>query len=221
MTEHPRFVRKGLSWHRLVATPTALAFLLAARQVNATSDELPAAPPAVSSEGVFVELRTDDSRVRIERVMSNGSTVPICLAPCRQTLDHRATYVIGGVGLVPTSQFMLPQQRQDVVLTVKPGSWAYQGAGLTLLALGLAAMVVGYMGTGDRPEEPDPMARTKNGSGWWLAVGLGGMGVGALGALMFMGSRTQVQSNTGSAFSGSPPARPRTGLALTARGLEF
>jgi hypothetical protein len=190
--------------------------------VNATPAELPAAPPVASSEGVFVELRTDDSRVRIERVMSNGSTVPVCLAPCRQTLDRRATYLIGGVGLVPTSRFMLPQQRQDVVLTVRPGSWARQGAGLTLLALGAVAAVVGFMITPHGRAEPDPMAPMKSGgSAWGPVLGLGGMGVGAVGALMFAESRTQVQSNTGSAFSGSPPARARTGLALTARGLEF
>src|SRR4029077_1973154 len=55
---------------------------------------------------VYVELRSDDPRTRIDRVVG-GARVPACFAPCQKMLETNSLYVIEGDGICATSQFML------------------------------------------------------------------------------------------------------------------
>lgn len=94
--------------------------------------------------GVFVEIRSPSRPVRIDRVIAPGMTMPVCSSPCRQVLPRNSVYVITGDGVRPTSQFVLPDDRDRVLLDVKPGSSGdvmfgavAAGAGLTSMYLGL------------------------------------------------------------------------------------
>jgi hypothetical protein len=205
--------------HRLVAPPTALALLLAVHQARASPEATPSSPAAPSADEVYVELNTNDPRVRIDRVTAGGLTVPVCLAPCRQTLDRRSTYVIQGDRIVATSPFTLPDDRERVLLTVRPGYYWQRGLGMLCLGLGLAAMTVGYIMTPHNPREGEPV---NSAAQWSLLVGLTGMGVAVGGFSLIAGTKTWVESSTGRSFAGAPSARPRrSAVTLTARGLEF
>ena len=176
-------------------------------------------PPAAG--GVFVDLQSSDQSVRIEQVMGNGVTSPVCHLPCRKVLTRDALYVIRGDGMPATSSFVLPSDRSDLTLTVRPGSRAGRIAGMTLMLVGVAAIAVGYaLSPADAAvvkDSPPPPAHP-----WGLLVGLGGIGAAGLGFGLWWGNETRVSSSSGRTFAETPrAAHKRPALALTARGLEF
>jgi hypothetical protein len=163
---------------------TVLALLAAAGVAHATD----------------VELRADDPRVRIERLVGEGQTQPICSAPCRQPLDPRALYVIGGDGIPATRPFALPDDQQQLILSVRPGSRAKQIGGGVLLGVGATATVLGFLlAPGDPPSQSSDRMGSVN--GWPIVVGVTGIAVGLVGAYLLLWSgQTRVESSSGRSF---------------------
>jgi hypothetical protein len=178
------------------------------------------AQSAPASSDVVVDLQSPDRSVRIDRLLVDGTTLPVCYVPCRKALPRDGRYVIRGDGVPATSQFVLPDDRSDLTLSVNPGSHARRIAGLTLGIVGFVAMAVGYALTPvDIPKDaPPPSAHP-----WGLVIGLGGMSLAGLGVGLWMSSETRVWSSSGHSFVELPPPSPRKrpALAFTARGLEF
>jgi hypothetical protein len=161
---------------------------------------LPLLAAASLAHATEVELRADDPRVRIERLTGDGQTQPICTAPCRQPLDPRALYVIGGDGIPPTHPFALPDDQQELILSVRSGSRAKQIGGGVLLGVGATATVLGFLlAPGDRSSQaPEPMQSVR---AWPIGVGLAGVAVGLVGAYLLLWSgQTRVESSSGRTF---------------------
>jgi hypothetical protein len=181
----------------------------------------------VATGGVFVELQTSSTNVRIDKVLASGMTVPVCLTPCRQILPRGSVYVIKGDGIPATSQFVLPDDRDQVTLTVEAGSSGEALAGLLLVATGAGVgslgMIVGlFSSMGDTAESPSQAASTTKERHAALGMMLGGAAAGLLGLLLLHASRTTVFSSTGSRFTdASMSVNRRSRFALTPRGLEF
>lgn len=169
---------------------------------------------------VVVDLQSVDGSVRIDQLLVDGTSLPICAVPCRKALPRDGRYVIRADGLPGTSPFLLPDDRSDLTLVVKPGSRRGRIAGMTLALVGAAAIFVGYAFSGG---DPDPHAPPSPLRPWGLLIGLGGISLGGVGAGIWLSSETRVWSSSGRTFAtASPPApRKRPALALTARGLEF
>ncbi|MGC9982291.1 MAG: hypothetical protein ABSF35_01555 [Polyangia bacterium] len=179
--------------------------------------------------GVYVEVRTSSSNVRIDRVLAPGSTMTVCFAPCRKILPRNSVYVITGDGVRSTSNFILPDDRDRIILDVKAGStWQGLGGGV-LVGLGV---VVTYVGLGlllvgtSTGTDSDVYSTSSSKSGSLTTAGgvmlAGGILAGLLGLYLLSDSHTSVKSSTGAQFSGTPaPPRKRARFALTARGLEF
>ena len=164
-----------------------------------------AGPPLTidhASPTVFVQLRTKDPRVRIDRMMDGRAVQTVCWAPCGLSLDAGSQYVISGEGMPSTAPFQLPSDESRITLTVDPGSRAKRTTGLTLLAISFAGTFVGYA-FAPHPEDPnDPKARASSPSPAPLLIGLGGLIAGAVGGLLLYQSPTRVYSTTGRSFSG-------------------
>ena len=198
----------------------------------------PGAPPGAFPPGyappeggfIRVDMRADAPGVRLDRVVGPGATVPVCLAPCSRVVARNNLYVIQGDGVRTTSQFLLPDDRPDVTLTVHAGSTGRQAGGAVLMAGGVVAAYVGLL-TVEIGLASGALADGTGGSGTrsdrTATIGAGILGVGLAAAIggiyLVMTSSTKVNSSTGSTFTKSErsPARPRSAVALTARGLEF
>lgn len=177
---------------------------------------------------IQVDLKADQPGVRLDRVQGSGAASTVCVAPCSRLVPRNNLYIIDGDGLRATSQFLLPDDRNQVTLDVKAGSSARHGGGAALMVGGL---IVGYVGMlvleagltsqayadGTTDNRSDRAATV---GGVMLAAGV----VAAIGGLyLVMTSSTRVSSSTGATFTEEerPRARPRSGIALTPRGLTF
>jgi len=181
-------------------------------------------------DGGFVrlDLRADAAGVRLDRVVGQGATIPVCFAPCSRLVARNDVYVIQGDGVRTTSQFQLPDDRSEVTLDVHAGSTLRLGGGAALL---LGGGIVGYVGmittelglaTGSFADSTGTRTRS-NGV---TTVGLGLMGVGAAaligGIYLVLTSSTKVTSSTGATFTKQDRPRPRhPTVAVTSTGLEF
>ena len=178
----------------------------------------PAAPRAV-----YVELRADDPRTRIDRV-GGGPPIPVCVAPCLRWLDPQGTYVITGDGVRTTARFMLPDDRTSVTLDVHAGSTSRLGVGALLSGGGLITAYIGGL-----VWETGTLEKLGQGSGdpqRTVDLGLTLLGIGIpaalLGVYLVATCHTSVTSSTGSTFTQqAPPRRARPRVALTPRGLAF
>jgi hypothetical protein len=166
---------------------------------------------------VYVEVNADDPRVRIDVIDESGTSRPVCLAPCRQMLDRRLIYVIEGDGISPTSRFVLPDDQSSVTLKVRAGTHVARAVGVTLLALGYGAEIVGYVAIGDPGLRNSPPPR------WVAPVELAGLVAMIGGGLaVLLNGQTRVSSSSGRTFSAAPERRHKPpAFALTPRGLEF
>lgn len=177
--------------------------------------------------GVYVEVRTSSSNVRIDRVLAPGSTMTVCFAPCRKILPRNSVYVITGDGVRSTSNFILPDDRDRIILDVKAGStWQGLGGGVLLGGGGVVAYFGLILLLASAAATGDSYSTNSSNSGALKAVGggmlAGGILAGLLGLYLLSDSHTSVKSSTGAQFSGTPaPPGKRARFALTARGLEF
>jgi hypothetical protein len=183
----------------------------------------------MAAEGVYVEVRTSSPNVRIDRVVG-GQTVPVCRAPCRQVLSRNNVYVIQGDGVRSTAQFMLPDDRQQLLLDVEPGSSTRMGGGVVLLALGGLGAYIGYAAliVGTEPQNNSNNNLTEDDRRTARTAGtiflLSGLAVLGIGAYFVATAHTTVTTSSGVTFSKAPapaPARKRPAIAFTPRGLEF
>jgi hypothetical protein len=135
-------------------------------------------------------------------------------------------YVIQGERIRTTSQFVLPDDRSDVTLTVQAGSAMRMGGGAALLlaggivgCLGLLATELGLVVFSLEPPGDN------NGSASITAAGLGAVALGLGGVIggvyLILTSRTNVTSSTGSTFTKRDRPRARSAIALTPNGFEF
>ena len=183
-------------------------------------------PNPYGTGGVYVEVRTSSSNVRIDRVLAPGSTMTVCFAPCRKILPRNSVYVITGDGVRSTSNFILPDDRDRVTLEVKAGStWQGLGGGVLVGAGGLVAYFGLILLLAGTAAANDPYGTGSTGSGSLKAAGggmlAGGILAGLLGLYLLSDSHTTVKSSTGAQFSSTPAPRKRARFALTPRGLEF
>ncbi len=196
---------------------TATACAAIATMMSLSTARAQSAPP---TGDVVVDLQSADRSVRIDHLLVDGTSEPVCSVSCRKALPRDGRYVIRADGLPGTSPFMLPEDRSDLTLLVNPGSRRGRIVGMTMALVGAAAIAVGYAFSGG---DPDPHAPPSPVRPWGLVIGLGGISVGGVGAAIWMSSETRVWSSSGRTFAtASPvPARKPPALALTARGLEF
>ncbi len=186
----------------------------------------PAAAPAPG--GVYVEMRSDNPNTRIDQV-HGGASIPICAVPCRKVLGRDGVYVIQGDGMRATSNFVLPDDRQELTLDVKAGSTARLAGGVVLMAGGGAVSYLGLIfwslgstqnslgmvnGTGGN----EGSAQVSAGS-TMLLVGIPAV---LIGLYVVLTTHTHVTSSTGATFTQEAPVpRKRSLVALTPRGIEF
>jgi hypothetical protein len=171
------------------ATGAAIATLMSLSTVRAQN--------APATSGVYVDLQSVDPRVRIDQVRGDGANYPVCYVPCRKALPREALYVIQGEGIPATTPFVLPSDRPDLTLTVRPGSRARRVTGLTLLFAGLTAMTLGFLlSPADTTQNPPPPPAHP----WALLVGLGGIGVAGIGGYLWWTGDTRVSSSSGRTF---------------------
>ncbi len=201
--------------------PSTKAIIIAAAVAIATqmSGSPVRAQSLASSEGVHVDLEANDARVRIDELHPDGTTTPVCVAPCAKVLSRSSLYVIQGDGMPSTTPFTLPEDRRDLFLSVSAGSNAKRRFGIAAMAVGLPAMVVAFMFS---PADAPPEEQRRVGA-WPALLGLGSLVLTGVGAWLWWKGGTRVASSTGHSFTSAPPAvrRRYPALALTARGLEF
>lgn len=188
----------------------------------------PGAPGYQGGGMIQVDLKADEPGVRLDRVQGAGAAATVCVAPCSRLVPRNNLYVIDGDGIRATSQFLLPDDRNQVTLDVKAGSSARHGGGAALMVGGL---IVGYVGmitlelglTSEAVSDGTTRDRSDKAAtvgGVLLAAGV----AAAIGGLyLMMTSNTKVTSSTGSKFSEDEHPRPRakSSVALTPRGLTF
>ena len=152
--------------------PISRPFVAAAGVAIATMMSLSTAraQSAAADDGVFVDLQSHDASVRIDMVRGDGTTSPMCSVPCRKALPRAALYVIRSDDLPATSPFLLPSDRSDLILSVRPGWRAGRIAGMSLLAVGAVAMVVWFMFSpadnfDDKAARPRPPGQRSSTSG--------------------------------------------------------
>ena len=182
-------------------------------------------------DGGFVrlDLRADAAGVRLDRVLGQGTTIPVCFAPCSRLVARNDVYVIQGDGVRTTSQFQLPDDRSEVTLDVHAGSTVRLGGGAALLLGGgivaYVGMITTEIGLATRSFADSTGTRTR--SNGVTTVGLGLMGVGAAaligGIYLVLTSSTKVTSSSGATFTNQDGPRPRrrSTVAVTSNGLEF
>jgi len=205
-----------------------------------TSPDGAAPPPAYGTDAlgapaagypgggmIQVDVKADAGGVRLDRVQGGGYNTTVCVAPCSRLVPRNNLYVIDGDGIRSTSQFLLPDDRDQVTLNVEAGSSGRHTGGAVLMVGGL---VVGYVGlfvaeaglasnaiesaNGSSHHSTDLAAA----GGIMLAAGV----AAAIGGLyMVLTSSTKVTSSTGSTFSEEKRPRPRSAVALTPSGLTF
>lgn len=178
----------------------------------------PAQLPQWSPGGVFVELRSDDPRTRIDQVAPDGRSWPACVAPCRQILFRNITYVVQSEQTPPTSVFLLPDSTNHVTLDVHAGSQIQRNVGMALLAAGGVAALFGLT----RASQSGSSSSTSHSTVELLGFGAAGAIAGIV--LVRMG-HTSVTSSTGATFSEHDEHGTKTravpAIALTPQGLVF
>jgi hypothetical protein len=179
-----------------------------------------------SMGGVLVTVRSSSRPVRIDRVINPGFTIPVCVSPCRQVLPRNSVYVITGEGIRSTSPFVLPDDRDQVVLDVKPGSSGDTAVGAIALGVGLISAYVGVVllaASAVRSDQDAYYERKSEDTGRVRTVGgvmvAGGVVAGIVGLYYLFHAKTEVTSSTGSQFTEAPSKPGR--FALTAQGLVF
>lgn len=176
--------------------------------------------------GVFVEIKSSSRPVRLDRVIAPGMTAPVCVSPCRQVLPRNSVYVITGDGVRTTSQFVLPDDRDRVLLDVKPGSSGDVVFGAVAAGAGLISMYLGliFLAASELNENSEYSYQESHDTGPGKTAGgvmlVGGLIAGIVGLCYIFGSKTEVTSSTGARFT-ETPAPKRSRFALSARGLEF
>lgn len=185
-----------------------------------------AAPPPQLGMGprwVYVELRSDDPRTRIDRVLE-GTVIPVCFAPCRKMLDTNSLYVIEGEGVRATSKFVLPDDRDSVALDVQAGSTTRLAAGAILMGAGLVTAYIGALAweASTLSNSFDGMAMANRSASVGETMVIVGVVGAVVGLSLALSTHTTVTSSTGSTFTRDDSAPRRSPLlALTARGLAF
>jgi hypothetical protein len=197
-------------------------------QVPPPPRELPPGAPS-GTGGVLVELHTDDPNTRIDRVVGNATT-PVCFAPCRKRLDRNNLYVIEGDGLRSTSQFLLPDDHDQVTLDVHAGSSARLAGGVVLMIgggivsyIGLLVWEVGTLSHGLASYSNGDTRNSRSVADTGLVMMAIGIPATILGIYFAATTHTSVVSSSGATFTqdSPPPSRKRPLFALTPRGLEF
>jgi hypothetical protein len=178
---------------------------------------------------IYVELKTDNKAVRIDRFVPGVGQFPVCRAPCQKMLRTDDVYIIDGEGVKTTNRFTLPTDRNAVTLDVKAGSSSKSSMGVVFVVLGGIAAYVGLLvleasTLSNAADSVNGTSRSNtDGQVIGLGLGLGGLALGITGIVMISGSTTTVISSTGSVFTENarPAPKKRSWLALTPRGLEF
>jgi hypothetical protein len=154
--------------------------------------------PTTTSPLIQVHLKADSAAVRIEHHTESGAWVPICSAPCSRMLFRSDQYVIGGFGVPSSRIFVLPDDRQEVTLTVRAGSSPVHLIGGAAVAAGAIATVIGLgVGYYALPDSSGPSERDKTIGRYWISGGLGAI---VLGIVFLNTWHTNVMSSSGIQF---------------------
>ena len=170
--------------------------------------------------GVFVEIRTDNPRVRLDRLGWGGGTSPACAAPCRTTLERGALYLVQGDGIPPTSMFQLPRSPDQVTLDVDAGSYTRRYLGIGLMVGGGVATLLGFTRAtlGGSLEGAQGQDARRTGT---IMMGVG-VPAAVIGFFVFRSGSTVVKGSNGDTLGENRSVRsPITHLALTPQGLVF
>ncbi|HEY6460132.1 MAG TPA: hypothetical protein VIY73_08270 [Polyangiaceae bacterium] len=103
----------------------------------------PPAPPAGPAGTVLVHVEgADDAEVEM-RPQDGGSWTTVCSGRCDRALPVGPTYRIAGGGMRPSRAFHLDPTAGRVNVTVNPSSTGWFVAGIVLVPLGGATMLIG------------------------------------------------------------------------------
>ncbi|HVV49411.1 MAG TPA: hypothetical protein VHO06_07125 [Polyangia bacterium] len=152
----------------------------------------PLPPPAAKAsrpDEVVVELHANLREAGLEAAGGGGER---CLAPCKKAFPRGGFYRIAGDGLVPSKAFELPDGASHVTLEVQASRSALQTTGLVVVAGGLAGELFawGYLISHYQIDAP-ASTTTKD---VFTYGSVGGLGLMALGTVLFLAAQTRVRS---------------------------
>lgn len=118
----------------------------------ADDDDKPKVNMAVTADrvGVVIEHRVNavegwQTTLGVPVYTSTQQWEPVCVAPCNVKVDPNAIFRVGGVGVAPSREFVLPAQRKDLRLQVSAGSGPAYNIGLGLTTTGALFAAIGVV----------------------------------------------------------------------------
>jgi len=199
-----------------------LPWLEVQRSASAQGAEPPPRPRGV--DGPRLVLDADDPQTSLFAMSETGNVQGVvagrgytggfeswrsaCVAPCGTTVDPRLTYRVAGIGITPSTPFVLPQGREEVRLRVQTGSALWHGVGGSLTWTGLSLAILGGLVTALSFAFDEPQPGRTDLRGAFRTGGLVGLGVG--GGMMLVGlpllltTNTSVQSSSGESLAATP-----------------
>jgi len=144
---------------RALAVWSALALALGVARAEESAPAAAASAPAESPAQVLVSIKSTREGTVVERranhvkgwsltlpfpaYTSTEQWEPVCVAPCAMRLDQNAIYKIDGVGVAPSSAFVLPRSPELLELRVHAGSKLWHDVGRGTTVLGVVTLIVG------------------------------------------------------------------------------
>jgi hypothetical protein len=180
------------AWHML-APP-----LLRAEENASVSAESPA-PGLVMIEstrvGAVVERRANHIKgwsltLPFPAYTTSEQWEPVCVVPCAQHLDRNAVYKIDGIGVAPSSSFVLPRGPDPLKLRVKAASKIAHDTGVGATVIGVISIIIaGTVAAG--------ASSTKQAESTLLFVGAPGLAVTTIGAVLWGVNGSSVRTSDG------------------------
>jgi hypothetical protein len=129
-----------------------LAPPVARAQENAAGAHAEAAPPGLvliesTRAGTVVERRANHIKgwsltLPFPAYVTSEQWEPVCVAPCAMHLDRNAIYKIDGVGVAPSSAFVLPRGPDPLQLRVKAASKLWHDTGVGATVIGVVTVII-------------------------------------------------------------------------------
>jgi hypothetical protein len=185
-----------------VAAWLALAPRIARAEENAAASGPAPAPGLVmiesTREGAMIERRANHIKgwsltLPFPAYTKSEQWEPVCLVPCAMHLDRNAIYKIDGVGVAPSSPFVLPRGPDPLQLRVNAASrvWHDIGVGTTVIGV-ISVIVAGTIAASS--------STAKQAESTLLYIGAPGLAVTAIGAIVWGVNGSSVRTSDGRAL---------------------
>ena len=173
----------SISLCRVAVAVCAPLLLSSVARADDKDDEKPKVNLAVTADkvGVVIEHRVNgvegwQTTLGVPIYTSTQQWEPVCVAPCNVKVDPNAIFRVGGVGVAPSRDFVLPAQRKELRLQVSAGSGPAYDLGLGLTTTGALFAGIGVI----------PLVYAGSLTNTSAEETVRGLGVGILGAGVLM-----------------------------------